>query len=365
MTMKLEVNGVPYENFTAASCEVRLDTLSSSFSFEAVATAGAALPFKGGESCKVLVEDKTVLTGNIEVVDVSYDATNHNIFIQGRDKTGDLLDSTLDAISDIRAGISLKELIEKVLEQIGLKIDVIDNVNPPKFTEVEDIASPESGDNAFAFLEKYSRKRQVLLTSDADGNIVIDKNSGQIAQGGIQNILGASDNNVRSGNFIFDTTGRYRVYRFSSQLNPVSLFSAGVTDLASIVSQRGGVSDSEIRLGRQLILVSETPFSDEQCKKRSQWQADIQRGRGLTYAVTLDGYRVDLKNPNSDIWRTNRLYQITDDFLGKQQRMLSNSVTYSLSLDGGQQTSIGFVDENTYTLDLITPSTSDIASNII
>jgi len=67
MTMVLEVNGVQYDNFTAASCEIRLDALSNTFSFEAVAAEGAALPFKGGEACRVIVNRQAVLTGFIEI----------------------------------------------------------------------------------------------------------------------------------------------------------------------------------------------------------------------------------------------------------------------------------------------------------
>lgn len=363
--MKLEVNGVQYENFESASCEIRLDALSNTFSFEAVAAEGEPLPFKGGDPCKVLVDDELVLTGSIEIIEVNYNASDHRIFVQGRDKTGDLLDSTLNPIPDIRAPITLKSLVEKVLTQINLDIDVIDEVSPEIFNKAEDIASPEAGDNAFKFLEKYSRKRQVLLTSDADGNIVIATNSGESVSGAIQHIIGAGDNNVLASSFSFDTTGRYNIYRFASQLNPVALNAAGETDLATVVNQSGGASDPNVRIGRQLILVSEAPSSDSPSESRAQWEADIRRARGLVYAATVSGYRVDNTDDSSDLWQVNKIYQIIDDYLGKQERMLCNSVTYTLDLTTGQQTSLGFVDETTYTLSLSKPLTSETASSVI
>lgn len=365
MTMKLEVNGSQYENFESASCEIRLDALSNTFSFEAVAAEGDPLPFKGGDACKVIVDNEKVLTGSIEIIDVNYSANDHRIFIQGRDKTGDLLDSTLEPIPDIRAPITLKSLIEKVLSQIGLDIDVIDEVNPEIFNEAEDIASPEAGDNAFSFLEKYSRKRQVLLTSNADGNIVIASNSGENAIGAVQHVIGAEDNNILAASFTYDTTGRFNIYKFASQLNPVALNAAGETDLATVVNQSGRVLDPDIRIGRQLILVSEAPSSNDPNESRAKWEADIRRARGLVYAVTVHGYRVDNTDPNSNLWGTNKKYQIIDDYLGKQERMLCNSVTYTLDLATGEQTSLGFVDENAYTLDLTKPSTSETASDFL
>ena len=59
-------------------------------------------------------------------------------------------------------------------------------VNPKAFSDAEDLASPEPGENAFAFIEKYAKKRQVLLTSDSSGRIVIDANSGIKADGAVQ-----------------------------------------------------------------------------------------------------------------------------------------------------------------------------------
>ncbi len=366
MTMKLEVNGVQYDNFTTASCEIRLDALTNTFSFTAVAAEGEPLPFSGGEPCKVIVDDQIVLTGNIEVVSVEYNGADHVILVQGRDLTGDLLDSTLDPISDLsEAATTLKKLIEIILDQIGLNIDVIDETDSEPFNVAEDIASPEAGENAFAFLEKYSRKLHVLLTSDGDGNIVITENSGESVPGAIQHIIGANDNNVLSSNFRFDTTGRYNVYKMASQLNPSALFSAGTVDLATVVNQGGGVFDANVRASRQLVLVSEAPSSDGPSIDRAQWEANIRRARGLVYSATVEGYRVDLTKDNSDLWQINKLYQIIDDFLGKQEPMLCNTVTFTLDLVDGQRTTLGFVDARSYKLDLTEPVTSTIASDVL
>ena len=365
MTMKLEVNGVQYDNFTAASCEIRLDALSNTFSFEAVAAEGEPLPFKGGESCRVIVEDIPVLTGFIEIVDVSYDAGDHTITVQGRDKTGDLLDSTVDTISDLRAPITLKEIIEKVISNIGATISVVEEVSTDPFDAAQDVAAPEPGDNAFDFIEKYSRKRNVLLTSNGDGNVVITSGSAVQAVGGIQHIIGASDNNVIASSFSFDTTGRFNAYKMASQLNPFTLNLAGETGLDSVVSQSGGTFDPDVRIGRQLILISEVPSSNDQNEARAKWEANIRKARGLVYSVTVHGYRVDPTDSTSDLWQTNRLYQIVDDYLGKQEPMLCNSVTFTLDTDGGQLTSLAFVDQKAYSLELAKPVTSKTADLVL
>ena len=361
--MMLEVDGIQYTNFTEATCNIRLDALTNTFNFEAVAPSDDPLPFKGGEACKVIVDGEVVLTGFIEIVAVTYDGTDHVIRVSGRDKTADLLDSTIDVIDDLRGdNLTLKTVIEKVISQLGLSISVIDQVNPDPFSATEDVAAPEPGENAFSFIEKYARKRQVLLTSNSDGNIVIATNTGQNAAGAVQHIIGADDNNVIRSSFSFDITGRYNAYKAASGLNPVALNQAGDSDLASLVNQSGGVFDSTIRRGRQLILISETPFSDSNCIERAKWEADIRKARGLAYSASVNGFRVGVDD--GDLWQINRIYQIVDDFVGKIEPMLCNSIIFTFDLEGGRQTTLGFVGQKAYTLILEDDPFAEIAINV-
>jgi len=361
--INLEVNGIEYTNFVSARCDIRLDALSNTFSFEAVTPKGEKLPFKGGDSCSVIVDGELALTGSIEVIGVDYDAQDHTIMVSGRDKTGDLLDSSIDVISDISGdNLTLKLLIEKVIAHLGLGIKVIDEVSPEPFNSAEDIAAPEPGDNAFSFIEKYARKRQVLLTSNADGNIVITANSGTVAAGAVQHVIGALDNNVLSASFSFDTTGRFNSYKMSSSLNPTPLNLAGLTALASLVNQGGGVFDSAIRKGRQMVLISETSLSDKDCEKRAKWEADIRKARGLMYSATVTGFRVG-DTRGGDLWAVNKLYQIVDDYVGKIETMLCNSISFNYDADDGSTTALGFVGKNAYTL-FVEDKDSKVADNV-
>ena len=361
--MKIEVNGVPYTNFTSAVCTIRLDALSNSFSFDALTPAGQALPFKGGETCTILIDDEKVLTGTIEVVSVVYTDIEHTVTISGRDKTADLLDSTLDSIDDIRTDeLTLEILIERIIDHLELDLKVIDEVNPKPFNSAEDLEAPEPGENAFKFIEKYARKRQVLLTSNSDGNIVITTNSGQTAEGAIQHIIAATDNNVMASEFSYDITGRYNVYKMFSELNPVALNAAGDTDLASVVNQSNSIIDNEVNKGRQLILISEISYSDGECKNRATWEANIRKARGLFYSATVPGFRVD--GTSGNLWQINRLYQIVDDFVGKRESMLCNSVRFSLDVDEGRITTLGFVGQKAYTQFIEPDQYAEVAENV-
>lgn len=356
--MKLEVAGVEYDNFTGASAEIRLDALSNTFSFSAVSTQGTPLPFKGGEACRVLVDGEPVVTGSIEVVDVNYDANGHSIDIQGRDKTGDILDSTISSLSDIRAPITLKSIIQKAIANIGADVSVVDDAEPAPFNAAEDLSAPEPGQNAFDFIETHARKRQVLLTSNGDGDVVITGAGGTKSKGAIQNILNSEDNNVIAGSVSYDTTGRFNIYKFASALNPLAIVNAGATGASEVVNQQGSTTDPDVRIGRQMVLIAEGPSSNDQDKLRAKWEANIRKARGRVYSVTILGYRT--AGDTGDLWAVNTLVPVRDDFAGIDAEMIVNTVTFSFDLQTGRQTTLSLLESNAYSLALEEPKTEKV-----
>lgn len=360
MTIELEVAGDRYTQFISATVSLRMDSLSNTYHFDATSTGGRALPFTGGESCRVIVDGEAVLTGSIEIVEVDYTSDSHSISISGRDKTGDLLDSTLDSISDITPPITLKQLIETIIEKQGLDIEVIDEVSPEPFNKAEDKFSPDPGKNAFSFLETYARKRQVLLESNGDGNIVIIRSTGTVSDSVLRMVVGSNTNNVIQGNVSYDTTGRFNIYKFVSGLNALAINFSGKIPISSLVSQKGQFIDDDVRKGRQLILVAEGAFSDTQNVDRAKWEANIRKARGRVYSAKVKGFR----GSSGSLWNTNTLVSVVDDFAGINATMLINSVTYSLNLENGSTTTLGLVNRNAYSLSLQEPKVEKIGSGL-
>lgn len=351
MSIRLQVNGVEYGDFIAATVEIRLDALSNTFSFNAVSSNKKPLPFKGGELCRIMVNNQPVLNGYIEIVSGSYSADSHEIAVQGRDKTGDLLDSTLGSISDLKSPITLKAVIERIVSEIGANIKVIDNVNPDPFKFFVDIQAPEPGDNAFQFLETLARKRQVLLTSNADGDIVITRAAGIDKGAKLQNIINAEGNNILSASYDYDTTGRYNYYAALSSLNPLYTTTPG-----GLVNQSSFDVDEDIRSGRVLTFVPESTMSAADCEKRATWEANIRKARGRVYSCVVQGFEYT----QGQLWDVNQVVTVADDFAEIYAKMLINSVTYGFDVDNGSTTTLSIVEKNAYTLTLQEPKAQKV-----
>ncbi len=355
--MKIEVDGIQYFGWTEASANIRLDTLSNEFNFKATSQEGKPLPFKGGESCSIYVSDEKILTGSIEIVNIDGDSNSHTITVAGRDKTGDLLDSKIGSISDIRPVSSLKTIIEGLIKHLGNDIEVTENYTPELFRKSEDLAAPEPGQPAWDFIENLARKRQVLLSSDGDGNVLIARAQSEEIEVTLQNKINDDANNVLSYSVSYDRTGRYNVYRISSQLNPVAIVYAGRVANSAIVSQNAQQLDPDIRPGRQFVIVAENAGSNP--LDRAKWEANVRKARGKVYGATMDGFR----NETGELWQVNKLVQVVDEFVDINSRMLINSVNFSADISGGRNTTLSLVEKNAYSLTLEEPSTDKVGVN--
>jgi len=345
--MRIEVDGVQYADFAAASVVSRLDALSNTFAFEATSEEARPLPFLGGEACSVWVDGEKVLTGSIELVNVSGDKESHKIDIQGMDKTGDLLYSSIGSISDFRPPMTLKKAIERIISHLGASIFVVDLVSPDSFNSAEDLAAPEPGQNAFEFIEILARKRQVLLTSDEEGNVVITSSHGEVVGATLQHRVDDNSNNVLSYAVSYDSTGRFNAYKSMSQLNPTPLVLAGGTGVDAIVDQQSKiVVDQQIRAGRQFILVAESMYSSAEGEKRILWERNVRRARGRVYSATVHGHR----NQTGNLWRINEVVLVADEYAGVEASMLVNSVTYGVDEDEGTYTALSLVEKNAYSI---------------
>jgi prophage tail gpP-like protein len=358
MNISIEVNGEAFENFTSASAQISLDSLSGSFSFDAVSTDGQILPFENGDACRILIDGEPVIVGFIEKLSYSYASQDHTISIQGRDKTADLIDSTMTGLK-LSPPISLKQAIEAVLKNIGVTdIEVIEGVETENFNQAEEKLSASVGQNAFDFCETLARKRQVLLTKDSNGNIFITNGSGFESNAAVQNLIDSNNNNILSASVSYDLTGRFNKYIVKSQLNPVAANFAGDVPVKQMTTQQGEAIDENVRTGRQLVVKAENASSNGQSVKRATWSANVRKARGRVYSCEVEGFR----NSDGVLYWFNQLIQVVDEFAEINAKMLVNSVEFSFSVSDGATTTLSFVDSNAYTLELTEPQVEKIGA---
>jgi len=345
--MLLVVNGTPYTGFTSASATRALRTLANDFAFTASAVTGFP-DVKEGDTVEVLVDDELILTGSVEEINGRLSEGSHTITYTGRDKTGDLIDSNIDVLADIRASASLtlSKLIQIVLDHLKLDIEVVDNFEPAPFNQAEDIIAPEVGQDAIEFLMAYARKRQALLTSDGQGRITITQ-ADPIDSDAVLQYQAASDtNNILTQDWSLKSSVRFNRYVRRGQLEPRALNFSGDTGAGTVENQSGVKVDNTVRVGRQQVQVESDSYSSEQLLNRAKWARQLAEAEATQFSCTAKGHT----SSAGEVWNPNTLVQINSEAADISRKMLLDSVTFSQAEGSPTASSLQFVERNVYTI---------------
>ena len=347
--IELVVDGTPFEGFTDISVNKTLEAISGDFTFTATSSNVSSFPIKRGSPCKVQINGQTVIDGFIDTISVSYSASDHSISITGRDKTADIIDSTMIGDKEFNPPIGLVQIIKKALSDNGISnVNVINNAGTIAPFQKGDFVSASIGMTVFEFIELYTRKRQVLLTTNGDGDVVLARAGNTNAVGTLQHVIGGRGNNILASNINYDETARYSRYILKSQNNHTASSSLGMLDLTQSTNQKGQATDSDIRSSRVLEIYSKSTDNSADLKNLAIWNANLRRAKSADYKVTVQGFFQD--ENKSRLWSINELVQVVDDFADVNATLLVKSVNYKLNLQNGSTTEIGLVDKDAYTL---------------
>lgn len=353
MTLRLEVDGVPFGNFKSFSVNRSIETLCGSFSFTASDADRKVFPIKLGSRVKATVNDVPILTGFVESISPAISIDSHDVQIQGRDITADLVDSTLNAGSvEIVPPVSLVDVINKVQAAIGSSLEVVNNVPDLKPIAVEDLVSCKAGQGAFEFLEKFARKKQVLLNTDGRGRIVISRNSREEIDFSLVNRRDGIGNNVLSSSATYNNSERFNRYIVVAQSNLVGANNFGIDDIGDLADvQSKPAIDPDIRSSRVLYLTGEKNFNSSDAYERALWEKNVRRARAWTYSAKIQGLVI----PGTDEpIPVNRLVLVVDEDASISAKMLIKSVSISSS-ESGSESSLELVDSTSYTLETSKP----------
>ena len=370
--MKILIAGKEFVNFTDGSVTSQLNAMSRSFTLSAITRGIGDVPFRKGQRIEMFVEDgdgndHRVLNGHIEAMQISGSAGDVNYSLSGRDLIGDLIDSNLDGLSDL--GSTVKYTCESVLRFLKIKTNVIDlaGTSDRPFPSGLEIVAPDPGDTGGEFLASVALRRQSMLTSDGDGNLIITEGIGNRTKGLISNHASGyedhvSHNNILRFDYSTDDSSRFHYYVTDCQLNVAAVGSIwGAEETACPVPTEIGSTmaffkDPAIRVFRRRAVAMESTYPPSEAIMRAKWEANISRAEGTTYSVTVPGHLDQEGNP----WDANTAPQVHDEFAGIEGRMLVNSVKWSFGRDG-DTTDIGMTEVGAYQARLLA-TTSEVLS---
>lgn len=343
------IDNVPYYGFKSYNVSRSVEDVAGEFSLTLTCEGFDGLPFKKGSKIIIYANTTAILTGYIEALSVGYSDNDHTITITGRDKCADIIDSTIGSQIELNAPITLDKVIQTVLKQINASdVKVLTNFSGIKPFLQGELVSGEITETIFEFLEKYTRKRQVLMNTDGRGNIVLTRAGSTRAENSLVHVVegDTSKNNILSGAATFDDRDRFHIYEIVSQGN-VSAFNATNSRFSAedIVNRKAIAIDSDIRPSRVLHLTAESASDIATLKERVNWECNIRRARSIGYSCTVQGH---LMSENGKPWAPNLLVRVTDHYALIDADLLIKSVTYDYDTSGGSITHIECVPKDSY-----------------
>ena len=177
-------------------------------------------------------------------------------------------------------------------------------------------------------MEELARLRGVLLTSDAQGNLVILRAGTATAD--VALYLGK---NIKTGSGSFSGKNLYSEYNVSGQQPTVP---KAATYIGAKVSQpkaqaKAQVSSKGVGRYRPFYISSDNPLSNAQCLARANWQKSVHDGRAETITYTLSGWR---QQAGGRLWQPNELVSVIDPWMGLDEQRLIVATDFSLDEDG-------------------------------
>lgn len=344
----LQTNGGRMSNWTSAEIVRSLDAISGSFILTVVADKLEPLPVKAGDQCTVSVNGTTVLTGYVDIVEVSYSYSTHMITVTGRDKTADIVDSHCDNVLEFKAPISMEEVCRKTLAAAGLSdVKIVNKVSGLKPFTKEELVAGKIGEKCFEFMDKYALKRQVVLTTDGLGSLVITRASESPEGYQLKNVIADNFNTIKTAQVTYDNSERYNKYIFVTQAN-YSADPKTTEKVSKATHRRSQATDDEIRPSRQYVAIDEGSSPEGPMKDRATWEKNLRKAKSFKYScvhVDHSPYSYD-----GEPYKPNSLVRVEDEWAGVSQDLLVIKVTTRLSMTDGSTTELELLPREAFEL---------------
>lgn len=328
----------------AGSFELELDDLGRTSSALPAGLHGGGIPFAKFQEVELQLDGETVLSGYVDAVGPAIGAGTVGVRVSGRDKTGQLVDCAAAPFGPVEyRKVRLEALASTLCDPFGVTVTAEVDTG-----DILDKVSIDTGETVMSVLEKYARKRAVLLVSDGVGGLVITRSGSGRAPGDIR-----CPGNVVSAQGQFDGREQFSPVVVKGQAEhgggkrktaaaldrsaaPLEATpDAGAdADAATGVESRatsimGVAYDDTVPLWRPCVKTVRAKGSLAEADTEAKWWVSTARGKAETVGYTLADWRAD-----GTLWRPNEMVMVADAYQLVEKDLLVAGVVYSYGSEG-------------------------------
>ncbi|MES2685737.1 MAG: hypothetical protein V4706_02885 [Pseudomonadota bacterium] len=355
--VSLEVGGVRYGGWKSIAIKHGIEQLAGTFSLEVTdrwPEQTEAWTIQEGASCTVKIGDDVVITGYVDVVRVKASPTEHTISVEGRDKTGDLVDCSAPARE--WTGLAFEHIAVELTKPYGIEVEAQLETGPggykakkpgkgkaPKFKAAGGGGklprkAGNSGETVHRLLEKLAKIQGVLLVSDRVGGLTITR-AGLNGRTNDMLVLGENLKTIsyeRSfANLFSEITVKGQAHGATTGGSGVLSGAASVKPVATVkraaAASETTVTNPSIQRYRPLLIMAEDQADAKRCQDRAEWEAGTREAKSKKLQVSVQGWR----QSDGSLWEINTLVRMKCPWVREDEDMLISNLEYNLSLSGG------------------------------
>lgn len=313
--VELKVKGGVFSGWESVEIKTGIEQIAGTFRLgvtERWAGQDTPTPIMPGFACEVLLDGAPIITGFVDSADPSYGESTHTVSIEGRDKTGDLVDCS--AKSGQWKSRRLDQIAADICAPFGIKVIKQADVGAAFLS-----FNIQEGERAFEALDRMARFRAVLLVSDGLGNLIITRAGQQrIATELVEGV------NIKRAQCKFDWKERFSHYVVKGQHRGTDGESADAARGPS-----GQSDDTVVDRYRPLVVLAEDQGHIASLQQRAEWERNVRIGRANRATITVQGWQ------HADgLWRPNSLVRLRSPLLYADLDLLIAQVTYKLDSGG-------------------------------
>lgn len=312
---------------------------------------GGPLPADIGDTCQLILANRSVLNGFVKTVEATTEFGSHDITLTAKDKTDDLIKSTIGPKLNLKAPISLKQVAEKTIKHMGLDIKVIDKVGAEPYKQGE-VVFGDIADRGQKFLDSWAKKRSVIINTDGNGDLVLNQNQKELSDYKLTSGPEGSINNIESSKYSNSEEGRSNEYNASGQKSPNDKeFWEGLSkgdakgSAKQMATNWGKAIDTAIRPQLKLHFRGNQSMQGKTPEEAAKWTANINRARNFTYSCKVHGFTQGLIG---GLWWPGLLVPVFDWHYNIDHLLFLKKVVFSEDWDGGHISDLEFTVEDAY-----------------
>lgn len=277
-----------------------------------------------GHQCLVAISGQPVITGHIDDVEETFDASIHDLTVKGRDMVADMVDCSAIYKTGEWKNAKLEDIAVDLAAAFDIDVITLAATGP----DFENFRIQE-GETAFECLERACRQRAILPRSDGLGNLVLTNGQGVTEPGSVLKF--GDDGNVLELSATSSLRDRYSSYTVKGQD-----VGGGWKSADEIAGTEAKIFDGSVPRHRPLILIAEEPGNGATFAERVRWEQSVRRARAKRMRVTVQGWL----DAGGKLWRPGTLADC--EFPRYTGQMLITAVRNTLS-DAGTKTELELV----------------------